>query len=225
MNDVLMLVDNEWEECHVKDYLRISGFAVTELDIKKPDGFDRLLLHKELVLIVCEHAEYYLAICKRLRSYTEIPIVIITRSNDEWTRVRMYEQGADDYMTEPIQQVVLIAQLHARIIQYRRLTRLFGYVQVRNLIIEVMNRKVYLDGEPVELTIKEFDVLLYMVQHPNEVVTREDIYTSVWKSSNEVGINCSVPTYMKKLRKKIEIDPDNPQFIETIWGVGYRFVM
>ena len=225
MNDVLMLVDNEWKNSHVKDYLRISGFVITELDIRKPDGFDRLLLHKDIVLLVCEHAEYYLAVCRRLRSYTEIPIVVVTQSNDEWTRVKMYEQGADDYLTEPIQQIVLIAQLQARIVQYKRLTRLFGYIQVRDLTIEVMNRKAYLKTRPINLTIKEFDVLLYMIQHANEVVTREDIYSAVWKSSSEVGVNSSVPTYMKKIRKKIEDDPDNPQYLETIWGIGYRFVM
>lgn len=225
MNDVLMLIDNEWEDTHVKDYLRISGFSITELDIRKPDGFDRHLLHKDVVLIVCEHAGYYLSVCKKIRSYTEIPIVVITGTNDEWIRVKMYEHGADDYLTEPLHQIVLIAQLQTRIVQYKRLTRLYGYIQIRDLVIEVMNRRVFLKGRSLDLSIKEFDVLRYMVQHANEVVTREDIYSAVWKSTNEVGVNSSVPTYIKKLRKKIEDDPDNPQYLETIWGIGYRFVM
>lgn len=225
MNDVLMLVDRDWKDSHVADYLKISGFAVTELDVKRLSGFEAQILHKNLVIILCEHAEYYVEMCRKLRSYTEIPIVIVTGSCNEWTKVRMFENGADDYLTEPVGHVALVAQLQARISQYKRLTRLFGYITVRNLVIEVLNRKVYVDGVPVDLSIKEFDVLLYMVQHANEVVTRQELYAAVWKAASDVGVNSSVPTYIKKLRRKIEKDPENPQFLETIWGVGYRFVM
>jgi DNA-binding response OmpR family regulator len=88
-----------------------------------------------------------------------------------------------------------------------------------------MNRRVFLAGKEVPLTIKEFDVLVYLAQRPDKIISREEIYNAVWRDKCSDCSVYGVSTYVKKLRKKIEDDYDNPQYIETVWGVGYRFVM
>ena len=225
MYDVLMLHDRKWTDCHVCDYLKISGYRVTELDIYEMEGLDHRILHKDIIMIVCEYAEMCVDICGQMREYTQLPIMVVTKTDDEWVKVKMFQTGADDYITEPYQQIVLIARIQARIEQYRRLTRLFGYVKVRGLVIEEIGRRVFLDDKEILLTIKEFDILLYMARHANSVVTREELYNAVWKEPMADSVHGTISTHIKRLRRKIEEDPENPQYIETVWGAGYRFVM
>ena len=113
--------------------------------------------------------------------------------------------------------------MQAHIARYRRLTRPFGYIRVRGLCIEVLSRRVLLDNEEVFFTAREFDVLLYLAQRADEVVSKQDLYIAVWEDQLGDGYYNSVSAYIKKIRKKIERDPENPQYIETIWGIGYRF--
>lgn len=224
MYDVLMLHDRKWTDCHVCDYLRISGYRVTELDVDDLDGLEHRILHMDIVMIVCEYAEICLDVCGQMREYTQLPIMIVTKTNDEWVKVKMFQTGADDYITEPYQQIVLIATIQARIEQYRRLTRLFGCIKVRDLVIEELERRAFMKGEEVLLTVKEFDILVYLAQHSDIVVTREELYNAIWKEPLAQGVNSTISTHVKRLRAKIEEDPENPKYIETVWGVGYRFV-
>lgn len=225
MDDILLLYDANWEDCHLKEYLQISGYRITEIDINDVEAGDRNIAHKDLILLVCENAVQYFDKCAELRAFTEIPIVVISKTDDEWAKIKMFRSGADDYMAEPFQEMALIARMQARIKQFKRLTRFFGYIKTRDMVIEALNRKVYIDDTEIDLTIKEFDVLLYMAQRANAAVSREELYTSVWHSKIADGYAETVTTYVMKLRQKIEEDPDNPKYIETVWGVGYRFVL
>jgi DNA-binding response OmpR family regulator len=121
--------------------------------------------------------------------------------------------------------MALIARIQAHIKQFRRLTRFFGYIKTRDLVIEALSRRVYINDIEVNLTFKEFDILLYMAQRPNSAVTREELYTAVWSQKLIQGYADTITTYIMRLRQKIEVDPDNPKYLETIWGVGYRFVL
>ena len=102
---------------------------------------------------------------------------------------------------------------------------MFGHIKVKDLVIEALNRRIYIKNEEVLLTAKEFDILLYLAQHANIAVPKDELYVAVWKQKAVEGIGGTLATYVKKLRQKIEVDPDNPQYIETVWGVGYRFIM
>ena len=225
MDDVLMLRDTGWEDCHIKDYLHISGYRVMEIDVRDEKGFEKNVTQKDIVLLACENAGLFFEVVHRVRLYTEIPLMIISRSDDEWAKIKVFQLGADDYITVPFQEMALIARIQARIEQFRRLTRLFGHIRVRELSIEALNRKVYINNEEVLMTVKEFDILLYLAQHGNEPVSKDELYNAVWKQRAGEGFSGSVSTYVKKVRQKIEQDPDNPQFIETVWGVGYRFIL
>lgn len=225
MDDILFLIDMNWKDCHLKEYLQISGYRITEIDINDVEVIDKNIAHKDLIMIVCENAVEYFERCEKLRAFTEIPIMVISKTDDEWAKIKMFRSGADDYMSEPFQEMALIARMQARIKQFKRLTRFFGYIKTRDMVIEALNRKVYLNDYEVDLTIKEFDVLLYLAQRGNSAVSREELFTAVWSSKITDGYVETVTTYVMKLRQKIEEDPDNPKYIETVWGVGYRFVL
>lgn len=225
LDDVLLLRDMQWQDCHIKDCLQISGYRVMEMDLDNLKGLEHRLAHKDIVVIVCEYAVKYLETCARIRVRTQLPIIVVTRSDDAWVQVKMFRIGMDDYIAEPYQEIVLLAVIQARIEQYRRLTKFLGDIEVRDLVIETINRRVCIRGEEIDLSVKEFDILLYLVRNGNTAVSKEELYEEVWKEKACSGAGSSIATYMKKLRKKIEVDPDNPQYLETVWGLGYRFVM
>ena len=224
MDDVLMLKDMRWEDCYIKDYLCISGYRVVEMDIRDEDNFEKNLAHKDVVILACENARFFFDKVEKVRLYTEIPLMVVAKTDDEWARIKVFQLGADDYITVPFQEMAFIARVQARIDQFRRLTRLFGHIRVRDLIIESLNRKVYLNNEEIIMTVKEFDILLYLAQHGNIPVAKDELYYAVWKQKAVEGTSGAVSTYVKRVRQKIEKDPFNPQYIETVWGVGYRFI-
>ena len=224
-NDVLLLMDARWEDCHIKDYLSISKYKVCEIDILDEANYEKSIAHKNIIILVCENVKLFFDKVEKIRAYTDIPVMVVSRTDDEWEKIKIFQLGADDYIAGDFSELALIARIQARIAQFRRLTRLFGHIKVRDMVIEALNRRVYVKNEEVILTAKEFDILLYFAQHGNMTVTKEEIYTAVWKQKpidSSVGI---ITTYVKKLRQKIETNPEAPQYIETVWGVGYRFVM
>ncbi|MBR1597948.1 MAG: response regulator transcription factor [Lachnospiraceae bacterium] len=225
MDDVLLLKDELWEDCHIKDYLNISKYNVFEISIQDEKDFEKSMLHKEIVILACDNARMFFDKVERIRNYTEIPIMVISRIDDEWSKIKIFQLGADDYIAGKFNEMELIARIQARIEQFRRLTKLFGYIKVKDLVIEALNRRAYIKNEEVLLTAKEFDILVYLAQHGNSAVTKEELYTAVWKEKVVDGFSNTVVTYVKKVRQKIEPDPDNPQYIETVWGIGYRFIM
>ena len=225
MDDVLILRDARWEDCHIKDYLSISGYRVVEIDIHDEKNFEKNLAHKDIVVLVCEGASAFFDEIERIRLHTEMPLIIIAKTDDDWARIKVFQLGADDYITAPFQEMALIARIQARIDQFRRLTKLFGHIRVRELSIEALNRKVYRNNEEVIMTVKEFDILLYLARHGNTPVSKDELYNAVWKQKAVDGVGGSVSTYVKRVRQKIEPDPDNPQYIETVWGIGYRFIL
>lgn len=225
MGDVLILQDLEWINCHLTDYLQIGGYRITEVNIDDIKAFEENLINKDIVIMLCENASLFFERCNEIRHSTEAPIMVISKSDDEWTKVKMFRSGADDYITEPFQGMALIARIQARIDQFQRLTRFWGYIKTRGLVIEAFNRRVFVDEVEINLTIKEFDILLYLAQRANRVVTRKELYDAVWSQRGVEGYTEAITTYVMRLRQKIEEDQDNPRYIETIWGIGYRFVL
>lgn len=211
------------EYCRIKDYLQLSGCEVVEGVFDQISHYEEIIGNVDLVLVSCDDAEANFKVCRGIREMTQIPIIVLSKEDDEWVKIKMFQSGADDYLVEPFSQGELIARIQAHIIRYKRLTRPFGYIQVRGLEIEVFSRRVLVDGKEIFMTVKEFDVLLYLAQRPNQAVTKEEVYEAVWQDELGEGYYNSVAVHVKRIRKKIEKDPENPKYIETVWGMGYRF--
>lgn len=223
MYRILLLEEERDQSCRIRDYLQISGFSVREVEIESGVDYSVVTKRVDIVVLFCKHSERLFHVCEEVRNVTLIPILILSENSDEWAKIRMFQAGADDYLIDPVPQGELIARVKANVACYRRLTRPFGYIKVRGLEIEVFTRKVKVEGVPVKLTAREFDLLLFLAQNSEHVFTKNDLYNAIWKEENSESYYNAVAVYIKRLRNKIEEDPENPQYIETIWGVGYRF--
>lgn len=222
MYRILLLVEQAKEACRIRDYLRISGCNVRETEIQPQLDYEVLVRKIDLVVLYCEHSERLFGVCEEMRKATRIPILVLSENEDEWAKIRMFQAGADDYLVEPIPQGELIARVKANVACYRRLTQPLGYIKIRGLEVEVFTRRVRVDGKEIMLTAREFDVLLIMASNPDRVFTKEDIYMAIWEEEDLQGYYNPVAVYVNKIRNKIEKDPNAPQYLETVWGVGYR---
>lgn len=223
MYQILLLQDGDPGNCRLKEYLQLSDYYVEEGNLNDMDDIMKSIYVKDLVLIYCSDAACCFAACERLRSLIDIPIIVLTENDDEWTKIKMFQLGADDYIVEPFHNGELVARLKARIDQYQRLTRSFGYIRVKDLTIAVLNRRVFLKSTEIPMTIREFDLLAYLAQRPDMVVTKEEIFHAMWQERYMDTSYNSVASYVKKIRQKIEQENGGHKYIETIWGVGYRF--
>lgn len=222
---ILLLHEQLGGESRVRDYVRLSGYEVIEGDLQHLDRIWEVLHCCKLVLIECDKVEAYFGACNQIREMTRVPIMVVSNCDGEWEKIKMFEAGVDDYLTAPYRQTELVARIRAHIDRYHQLTRPFGIIKIRDLQINVFERRVYMKEELIGLRLKEFDTLLYLAQRPNKVVTKEDIYMAVWKDSRVVdNFYNTVAVHVKRVRERIEEDIENPQYIETVWGIGYRFL-
>jgi len=169
-----------------------------------------------------------LELCRRLRNQAiNIPVLMLTARSSELDRVLGLELGADDYLTKPFS----IKELQARVKAILRRVELSAKqrashpderIEACSLVIDVARRNVFIDNQPVELTAKEFDLLLHFARHPGRVYSRGQLLDHVWGYSHS-GYEHTVNSHINRLRKKLEKNPQQAQYIETVWGVGYRF--
>lgn len=223
MYRILLLYEEPEKTCRLSDYLQLSGCGVVSEKLDAAVDCRELLQRADLVLFCCDKVEQYVETCEKIRQITQIPVIVLSGNTDEWMKIKMFRCGADDYLADSCSQGELMARIQSHIARYRRLTRPFGYIQTKDLEIEVAARRVFVRGEEVMMTVKEFDILLYLAQRPNEVVPKEKIYAEVWQDEIGEGYYNSVAVYIRRIREKIERDSESPQLVETVWGVGYRF--
>ena len=222
MYRILLLLEKGEESCRVKDYLQISGCTVKEAVIVPELVYEEVVRHIDLVILYCNQAERFFNACEKIRYVTQKPLIVLSKNDDEWAKIRMFQAGVNDYLVEPVAQGELIARVKGNIACYRRLTGRLGHIRVRELEIEMLNRRVRFRGEELKMTPREFDVLLYLAQNKEEVLTKNDIFNAIWNEEGDGYYNC-VAVYIKRLRKMLEKNPKDPKYIETVWGVGYRF--
>jgi len=212
-----------------KDYLELSSFEVEiETDGEKglklglTEDFDMYIL--DLMLPGIDGFE----ICKQIREKKDIPILMVSAKKEDIDKIRGLGLGADDYITKPFSPSELVARVKAHLERYRRLvssnTQENDVVEIRGLKIDKTARRVYLNGEEKAFTTKEFDLLTFLASHPNRVFTKEELFNKIWDMES-LGDIATVTVHIKKIREKIELNTAKPQYIETIWGVGYRFKM
>ena len=196
---------NDGEEA-LKEFVSFRpDLIILDLMLPEVDGFD---------------------ICKQVRQEKNTPIIMVSAKKDDIDKIRGLGLGADDYMTKPFSPSELVARVKAHMERYNRLV---GSSAVKNDIIEIRGikidktaRRVWVNGEETTFTTKEFDLLTFLAENPNRVFTKDELFREIW-AMESVGDIATVTVHIKKIREKIEFNTAKPQYIETIWGVGYRF--
>ena len=167
-------------------------------------------------------------ICKKIREIKDIPIIMVTAKKNDIDKIRGLGLGVDDYVTKPFSPSELVARVKAHIARYERLVGSTALkndtIEIRGLRIDKTDRRVFVDGEEKVFTNKEFDLLVFLASNPNKVFSKDELFSRIWNMES-IGDIATVTVHIKKIREKIEYDTSNPQFIETVWGVGYRFRM
>jgi DNA-binding response OmpR family regulator len=210
-----------------RDYLELSGFQVEiensgDRGLKRSleEEFDMIIL--DLMLPEVDGFE----ICRQIREQKNVPVIMVSAKKDDIDKIRGLGLGADDYMTKPFSPSELVARVKAHLARYQRLVNSTiqenDMVEIRGLKIDKTARRVWIDGEEKNFTTKEFDLLTFLAQNPNHVYTKEELFRKIWDMES-VGDIATVTVHIKKIREKIEKQSSKPQYIETIWGVGYRF--
>ena len=165
-------------------------------------------------------------VCKKVREEKNIPIIMVSAKKEDIDKIRGLGMGADDYMTKPFSPSELVARVKAHMARYDRLVgsaqKSNDIIEIRGIRIDKTARRVMVDGEEKAFTGKEFDLLTFLAEHPNHVYTKEELFREIW-DMDSIGDIATVTVHIKKIREKIEYDSAKPQYIETIWGVGYRF--
>ena len=227
MNKILIVEDEEAIADLEKDYLELSGFEVEvasdgEMGLLKALGEDYNLIILDLMLPGVDGFE----ICRRVRDEKNTPIIMISAKKDDIDKIRGLGLGADDYMTKPFSPSELVARVKAHLARYERLIGSTieenKVIEIRGLKIDTTARRVWVNGEEKTFTTKEFDLLTFLASHPNHVYTKDQLFSEIWDMES-IGDIATVTVHIKKIREKIEFDTSKPQYIETIWGVGYRF--
>ena len=224
----ILIVEDELAIAELeKDYLELSGFEVEvagdgQLGLKKALTEDYDLIILDLMLPGVDGFE----ICREVRAEKNIPIIMVSAKKDDIDKIRGLGMGADDYMTKPFSPSEMVARVKAHLARYERLISSGmpnnDIVEIRGIKIDKTARRVWVNGEETNFTSKEFDLLTFLAQNPNRVYTKEELFQEIWDMES-IGDIATVTVHIKKIREKIEYDTSKPQYIETIWGVGYRF--
>lgn len=227
MSKILIVEDEAAIADLERDYLELSGFEVEvandgQAGLEKAMHQDYDLVILDLMLPGVDGFE----ICRQVRAEKNTPIIMVSAKKDDIDKIRGLGLGADDYMTKPFSPSELVARVKAHMARYERL---IGSVMEENKVIEIRGikidttaRRVWVNGEEKTFTTKEFDLLTFLASHPNHVYTKDELFSEIWDMES-IGDIATVTVHIKKIREKIEFDTSKPQYIETIWGVGYRF--
>lgn len=209
-----------------RDYLEIENFAVDiensgTSGLKKAKDINYNLIILDLMLPGINGFD----ICKLIRKEKEIPILMVSAKKEDIDKIRGLGLGADDFITKPFSPGELVARVKAHLNRYERLRNKTGLkektIEIRGLKIECNSRRVFLNDREIFLAAKEYDILLLFAENPDRVFRKEDLFSKIW-GNDSYGDITTVTVHIRKIREKIEKDPSNPTFIETLWGVGYR---
>lgn len=232
MSKILILEDDEAISNLERDYLEINGY---EIDISREghEGLNKALTEEYDLLIVDIMLPGMdgFEICREIRKQKQIPILIVSARKDDIDKIRGLGLGADDYITKPFSPGELVARVGAHLARYDRLLAASStpshvpegeVLRIRGLQIENGSHSVWMNEQQVKLTLKEFELLWILAKHPEQIFSKEELFRMVW-NTEQIGDLATVAVHIKKLREKLEVDPAKPQYIETVWGVGYRF--
>ncbi|HBV89270.1 MAG TPA: DNA-binding response regulator [Desulfosporosinus sp.] len=231
MNKRILIIEDDASIAELqKDYLEVAGFDVNVY----ANGLDGLRAFEEnevdlLILDVMLPGLDGLEILRRLKEDKDVPVLLVSAKKEEIDKIKGLSLGADDYITKPFSPGELVARVKAHLENYERLklrfregTRKSNILTIRGLKIDKDSRRVFVLGKEVSLAQKEYALLLYLAQNPNRVFGREELFERVW-GLDALGDSATVTVHIARIREKIESDLSNPQYVETVWGAGYRF--
>ena len=227
MSKILIVEDEEAIADLEKDYLELSGFDV-EIENDGTSGMERALNEDfdmfilDLMLPGTDGFE----ICRKIREKKNTPVLMVSAKKDDIDKIRGLGLGADDYITKPFSPSELVARVKAHLARYERLigstAQKNDIIEIRGIRIDKTARRVWVNEEEKQFTTKEFDLLTFLAENPNHVFTKDELFSKIWDMES-IGDIATVTVHIKKIREKIEFNTAKPQYIETIWGVGYRF--
>ena len=228
MKNRILVVDDEKEIADlVEIYLVSEKFDV----IKCYDGDTAIdaIEHEKIDLAILDimlPGISGLELCRRIRKKENYPVIMLTAKDSEVDKVTGLTIGADDYVTKPFSPSELVARVKAHLARYERLIGSNmpqnDIIEIRGIKIDKTARRVWVNGEEKQFTTKEFDLLTFLAENPNHVFTKEELFRKIWDMES-IGDIATVTVHIKKIREKIEMNTNKPQYIETIWVVGYRF--
>ncbi|HHX61408.1 MAG TPA: response regulator transcription factor [Epulopiscium sp.] len=225
MKRILIIEDDKSISEIQKDYLEMSGYQVvcafdgnSGLECIKNEDFDLIIL--DLMLPKKDGFD----ILREISATKEMPVLIVSAKSDEIFKIKGLNLGADDYITKPFGMGELVARVNSHIKTYERFkhTPNTKLITVESLSINKQDRRVYIDDLEVFLTQKEFDLLLFLVENPNRVYNKEDLFERVW-GYDSLSNASTITVHIARIREKIEANTEGRQYIETVWGAGYRF--
>lgn len=229
MDRKILIVEDEKNIAELeRDYLEANGY---EADIALDGRTAMKLLESNIYAIVLLDIMLPgingFELCKKIREKSDIPILFISAKKDDIDKIRGLRLGADDYIVKPFSPSELVARVHAHINRYERLTskgqqKEHNLTEIGNLRIDSSARRVFISNREVTLTNKEFDLLMFLSSNPNIVFSKNDLFNKIW-GLDSIGETSTVTVHINRIREKIEDDSACPQYIETVWGVGYRF--
>lgn len=227
MNKILIIEDDLDIAEVEKDYLELSGYNVDIVHngidgINAVKGTDYSLILLDLMLPGLDG----FSVCKKLREITDVPVLMVTARKEDVDKIRGLGLGADDYIEKPFSPSVLVARVKANLAQYDRLKKSGTEKQVvltiGDFTVNTSTRRVYVRNEEKLLKNMEYELLLFLMTNADMVFDRETLYERIW-GLDSMGDNATVAVHINRLREKLEKDPANPEYIETVWGAGYRF--
>lgn len=224
----ILIIEDEMTIAELeKDYLELSGFEV-EIETNGEHGLKKVLEedYNMVILDLMLPGMDGFEVCRQIREHKNLPVLMVSAKKDDIDKIRGLGLGADDYMTKPFSPSELVARVKAHMARYDRLVgsnqKVNDIIEIRGLKIDKTARRVYVDGEERVFTTKEFDLLTFLAENPNHVYSKEELFREIW-DMDSIGDIATVTVHIKKIREKIEFDTAKPQYIETIWGIGYRF--
>lgn len=222
----ILIIEDDMDIAELeRDYLQLNGYTAEivqdgALGLKKAMTGIYDMIVVDLMLPQKDGFE----IIREIRKKLEIPIIVVSARNEDIDKIRGLDFGADDYLTKPFSPAELIARIKSHIKRYQRLKGHTGaeMIEHKGLEINIASHKVMVNGLPVQLTTKEYELLVFLAANPNIVFSKSHLFDKIW-GDECYGDNATVAVHIQKIRKKIEKDPSNPEYIETLWGTGYRF--
>jgi DNA-binding response OmpR family regulator len=226
MKDILIIEDDINIAELERDYLKLNGYKA-EVVYDGAQGMQKAVsgLYDVIIVDLMLPNKSGFEIIKEVRKKLEIPVIVVSAKNEDIDKIRGLDYGADDYLTKPFSPAELVARIKSHIKRYERLKGNNAPNEVivhRGLEINTGAHKVFVNGKEVQMTTKEYELLFFLASNPNIVFSKEQLFDSIW-NDEYCGDTATVPVHIQKIRKKIEKNPTNPEYIETLWGTGYRF--
>ncbi len=226
MKKVLIIEDDPDIAELERDYLHLNGYN-TEIVQDGETGLKKALSGRFDIIVVdlMLPGKHGFEIIREIRKKHEIPIVVVSAKNEDIDKIRGLDIGADDYLTKPFSPAEFVARVKSHLKRYERLkgdNNVYETILHKGLEINTASRQVFVNGMEVQLTTKEYEILVFLASHPNIVFTKERMLSAIW-GDEYFGDTATIAVHIQKIRKKIETDPAAPVYIETIWGTGYRF--